>query len=176
MINKQKFNSSTNQKPPSKDAVLALAFGSIPQDDQLDWLDFKLIPTPIKTILRIGKELMEWAVNDPNALKVRQFFRSRGIDYDTIGRWRKRCSEFDRMYRFALDAIGDRREMAAFHKKASETIVMGTMVHYDPDYKEFIEWKQKMTQYDTDNKPQIIVLDKIPDSSLVPEKETDAAL
>lgn len=166
------INHSTEEKPVSVDAALALAFGNTDDDEQLDWLDFKQVPTTIKTILKIGKELMEWAMTCKEATKIHKFFRGRGIDRDTVSRWRKRVPEFNRMFRFSLMAIGDRREDGAYDKKKSESIVLNTMGVYDPDYREYLAWKKSLdVKPEHEGKTLIVVTEPVPNSSLVPEKE-----
>ena len=169
--NKKIIKDSIKEKVSTKGADALFGFSNVDDHDGLDWVDFRITPTPLNKIIQIGKDLVEWATTSADATKIRKFFRGRGIDYDTIGRWRKRCPEFDRYYRFSLDAIGDRREDAAYNKLASEGLVKGTMAIYDPDYKELLAWQSTLTKDDDKNRDIRVVLQAYPNSPLVPEKE-----
>lgn len=172
MVRKKKIpDPSTKEKKVSRQAAESMAFGNDDSDEALDWIDFKQVPTTIKTIMSVGRDLVEWATNSKDATKLHKFFRGRGIDRDTVLRWRKRCPEFDRLCRFALDTIGDRREDAAYDKQKDSSIVLKTMALYDPDFRSLIEWQSSLSHKDDDKSRDInVVLQAYPSSPLVPEK------
>jgi hypothetical protein len=155
------IKASTNQYTPPKDIEKLLGYANC-EKVQLDYVAFKLLPKYTnQQIITIGHGLMQWAVNDESALKLHTYFRERGIDYATVERWRRQCDEFDTLCYMALAEIGDRREKAAYHKLASEQLVLKTMGMYDQDYKSFLEWQAKINKpEDNSGKPQIVVIDR----------------
>jgi len=144
-MKKKIINTSTSSKPVSKGAVAILAYGNDNDDPALDWVEFRTYPTADKQVMRHGHEFVEWCKTVGSATKPMAFFRAKGIDRDTVSRWRKRLTEFDRLYRFGLEEIGDRREDLVDQKKMSEQKMLRTMAIYDPDYKDLIRWQSELT-------------------------------
>lgn len=130
--------------------------------------------TPDSHLQKLGKECLEWAKSDAEPIKIRQFFRDRDYDYEDIERFRVKSVEFSRYYEMALDVIGDRREAAAYNKKASENIVAFTMALYDPDWKKLRQEKADLARdISAKNTGNItVVMNPIPNCDEVPVKQS----
>ena len=77
-------------------------------------------------------------------------------------------------YRAALQIIGDRREVGGLKKKLDPGMISTTMPHYDQDWKDLAEWRSKLTKDEQEGKGNVtIVMEKFPNSDLVPEKKSE---
>lgn len=140
--------------------------------DYLDTFTFKQKPASIPFIERLAVELSNWAVNDEEAIKISQFYIKRGISKQDFTRWMEWVPALKEAYSVAMEAIGNRREVAGLTKKFDSSMVQFTMPQYDQGWKEMNEWRAKLREQiiNQNNGPQIIVLEKYPDSDLVPDK------
>jgi len=130
------------------------------------------LATPESEIVKLGKECLEWAKGPREPIKIREFFRDRNYDYDDIERFRRKSPLFSRYYEMALDVIGDRREAAAYNKKASENIVAFTMTLYDQDWRRLRQEKAELARQEAsrDTGNIIVKLEPIPNHPDVPHK------
>lgn len=85
---------------------------------------------------RLALELMEWA-DKPESMRIVDFVHERGVPYNTLLYWSKKYKEFGIAYRYALDALGSRRENAAIRNEGNPLTLHYTMRHY------FQAWDQE---------------------------------
>lgn len=97
-----------------------------------DFITFKQKPVDKNTILLLGQEFIKWA--EKKGIKVSQFWKKKGISRQTLSLWRKRHPEFDELYIYGKELIGDRREEGGMYKKYSEKMVMYRMHDYDSEW------------------------------------------
>jgi hypothetical protein len=110
-------------------------------------------PLSIGTIEVLAEQLVEWALNDDNATKMRPFFNARGITTNDVKRWSKRSKKFELAFKIAKAAVGDRREHGALVKRYAEKMVMFTMHHYDDEWKNFDKYHAELRLAEEDSKP-----------------------
>lgn len=111
----------------------------------------------------LALRLMDWAVRGKESLKLNVFLKENNIDRHSFHTWRKRCQRLDWATKFALNAIGDTREIGALKRKYVEGTVLKSMHQYDEDWKAGEEWRAKLNQ-PSDNKHSVfnIHIDEIP--------------
>lgn len=134
----------------------------IAYDQYIDFGSFKEKPVSEAFIEHLGQELVEWAIQDEDALKITQFFTKKRIYSSDIARWRERSKKFDGAYRFALTVIGDRRELGALRKKLDGGMVSATMSLYDSEWKNLIEWKAQLKENSGVNREKELVVVNMP--------------
>lgn len=116
--------------------------------------------------------LVVWADTD-EALKVSQFYTKFYMSDKVFYGYVAKCPKLADAVDIAKKKIGDRREVGAITGRFSSTIVEKTMPMYDSEYRSLIEWKSKLGVEQEQQGSRIVVLDKIPDSNLVPEKKNE---
>lgn len=89
---------------------------------------------------RVAKELVEWASRprkpeEPQPMKVTEFFREKGIFHRDFHRLKKRYPVLEKAFDFALQAIGDIRERNMLENKWNASVGMYTMGYYDEDWR-----------------------------------------
>jgi hypothetical protein len=97
---------------------------------------------------RVAAEMLNWVENDPEAFKMNEFFRRHGIDRNDIIRLQDKYPILKRAHQYCLTIIGDKREKGAAHvgsrKLWDPAVIMPSLGRFDPDLREFMEWKAKM--------------------------------
>ena len=119
---------------------------------------FKRVPVSDEYLQKLAFDLVHWALNDEKALKVTQFRTARFICRDVWERWMARCPELSDANSFALEVIGDRREMGGLERRLDSSIVSYTMPHYDPAWKELVAWKSALKEKERDQQAQNFVV------------------
>lgn len=115
---------------------------------------------------------IEWAANDPEAYKIKPFFKKRRITTNDIKRWQERSDEFAEGYQFMKEIIGDRREIGALKKQLDSAIVLRSMHQYDPEWLEIDQHHAALRKTD-EQQPSKIQVEVIqyPSTDRVPEKK-----
>ena len=133
------------------------------------------IPISLVELERIGLEMVEWALKDPDAYKISQFFHLKGISKDSMPRWRKRSKRFNELYEEALAIIGNRREIGGLKRQLDGGMVALSMPMYDPEWKAQVEWRKTLDKKNEEKQPttQVVIVDRFPDSPLVPTKSEE---
>ena len=101
----------------------------------------KMQPVSDEWLEIFAKELVDWTINDENALTMNGFYVKKGVPSRTVARWRKRSKLFNEAHEFAKMIIGCRRETGALTKKLDAGIVLRTMAMYDEEWKKLEEWR-----------------------------------
>lgn len=143
-------------------------------DSYVDIFTLRTTPVSDTWIEKLALELVDWAINDPEAFKLTQFYRLKGIGSDDMKRWKERNSKLKRAHTIALEALGDKREIGALKKLYEPGTAARTMPRYDPEWRDLEEWRASLKNKDEDKnrEPQVIVIDRFPDSDKVPVKIT----
>ncbi len=141
--------------------------------DYLDTFTFKMKPMSIEGIERIASDIVNWARNNDDALKIAQFWNDRGINHQDFYRWMKWSPALKSAHETTMSILGTRREIGAIQKKFDSGMISFTMPFYDEDWKKNVEWRSSMKAKEAseqNNETKIVVIEKIPDSPLVPNK------
>lgn len=121
---------------------------------------------------RLGKDLTQWALNDDDALTIRQFFNERGIGEHSVQLWQEKSPEFKAACKLAMSAIGTRREIGGIKKKFDSNFVSSSMAHYLKEYKALAEWRAALRQKEeAKNETKVVVIERYPSTPEVPVKQ-----
>lgn len=131
--------STLNEKPTIK---------AVWDDQYLCMFTLRQKPICDAVLEKWGAELLDWAKNCDDALKLSQFCTLKGLTMDDLLRFSKRNQVFNTAYQRAKAMLGDRREMGALKKKYDTNITAFMMPHYDKDWKDMAEWKAKLNKVD----------------------------
>lgn len=123
---------------------------------------------------RLGQDLLEWTTKNPMAIRICEFFEEKGIGHSTYDNWRKQ-PEFGDAYEVAKRRIGRRRERGGIFKDGDldAGFVKATMRQFMDEFKQD-EIEQAALKKDDDKSnsgTQYVVIEKIPESSVVKKKE-----
>ncbi len=137
-------------------------------DEFYDIFTLRMRPISEEYIIQIGVECFRWATTDPEALKITQFFRSKGISTSTFQRWMERSPKFKELYLESKYAIGDRRETGEITRKYSSTFCNPkAMAIYDPEWD---KWSKSLEDPKDIKQPINIYLPDIKRTDEVPER------
>lgn len=166
-LKKKIINNSTQIKTVQQSDLL-LGHSNGDSDEGLDMVGFKLTTLGERAIIELGRKMVVWAKEDPNALKVSLYFHDLGISMRTANRWCKRFPLFGEWFETAMNIIGDRREILGLKREIDGHMVMRYAHLYDPEFKKGLEWMESIKNNDSENKHQIVIIDRYPSSELVP--------
>lgn len=110
-----------------------------------DMFSFKEKPVSDRWIEALAAQLVKWAMDDPQALKISQFYKVRGINSSDMTRWLGRSEVLRHAHKFALQTIGDRREVGAILRVYEPGMIRYMMPHYDEDWRKEEEHKNQMS-------------------------------
>jgi hypothetical protein len=135
----------------------------------------RLIPITKETLERLARNAEQWSINNDRAFKVKQFMVEQGIAETTWRRWCKICPRLKEANDNMKTVIGCRREVGVIERKYEPGSIIAMMPHYDDDWKDNAEWKSNLSKKEDDSKggETFVVIEKYPDSHLVPEKKDE---
>jgi hypothetical protein len=140
-----------------------------------EWLNFNTYEKSVYTnlsIIRLGKEVIAWARNNPDAIKIGQFLEEKGIGRRSWNRWCENYPDLQEAYEHAKMIIGNRREFGALTRKYDSGYVSKTQITYCEDYKEALRETAAITNKELLNSGnRVVVIERYPDSPLVPHKK-----
>lgn len=113
-------------------------------DNYLCLNTWKTTPVTEAWLEALAKDLYTWAKDDSNALKMSQFYTSRGISNSTVLKWMKVSEKLREAHDMALQIIGDRREVGAIYNKLNASMIAPMMAHYDSNWKDIAEWRARL--------------------------------
>lgn len=147
---------------PNIDRELA-AMKTREYEDYMCTYSFVRKPVNSAYIEKLAGEMVLWAQSE-ESFKVSQFWLMKGICHKDFKRW---CDKHECL-RDAYDAVkamlGNRREIGAIKKNFDSAVVRTSMKLYDE------EWKG-IDADSEDKKTTIVVMEKMPNSDLVPKKK-----
>ena len=103
-------------------------------DAKIGFFSYQQMPVSEGFINKLAEELVQWALEDDDALKLTSFFLSRRIGSRTFYRWAEKFPILDEAREVALEAIGNRRELAALKNKLNSTMVISQQAKYDKSW------------------------------------------
>jgi hypothetical protein len=142
-------------------------------DEYIDLRSLKQHVTSLEWAERLATELTDWADNDPEAFTLNQFWRKYGIGREDYVRLMDRYSVIKKAYNYALEALGDKREMGAAlvgHKKQYDPyVIMKSLARFNPDYKALVAELNKMRDQAEQEHFQVIHNALVPDKPETPK-------
>jgi len=141
-------------------------------DERFDLIDFRMKPVSERFIEQLALELIDWVKNNDDALKIEQFLVEHNICKSDLMRWIDKHPALSDAYAFAKMALGCRREIGGLKRKYDGSIVSFTMPQYDEAWVKNVEWRSNLKASQEQQIPEIkiVVLEKFPESDLVPKR------
>ena len=165
---------STKLTPTKKSRKKKLSYKYF--DEYKDLFTGKQTPVPKNFLDKLCIQIIEWANTDEKAFNTDSFWFKKGIYPQTAIQWRDRYKPLEDAYQAAKHRIGLRREEGSLTKKFDNNTFFKTAPHYLKVFKDIEVWRSENKQK-ADEKTQrnniTWLLDKSPDSKLVPKKEKD---
>jgi hypothetical protein len=150
------------------------------REDLMDMGIMNVLTMRDDILIDMGKELVQWAQNsmkDPASenITVGEFFALKGISADCYQRWARRNEEFASLIKFAKQLIGYKLVKGLTFKRLEPKAVLFMLHNYDPEWKDMEQYhdeRAKALKADELASQNItVVMEKFPDSKLVPVKE-----
>ena len=143
-----------------------------------EWTNFNTYERSVLTNLsieRLAKELVAWLRKNPDAIKVSQFLEEKGIHQQSWTRWCNNYPVLGEANEHAKMIIGNRRELGAMTRKYDPGFTAVTMYHYCNDWVNASRLKASIANREggLDNGQKIVVIERYPDSPLVPVKKKE---
>ncbi len=145
------------------------------ENPRLNYFFMKEEPVSDAAIERYADMMLEWAKNDPDALKVSQFFGIHDIPTSTFYDWKDRNPYLAKCYEQVKIHIGNRRFMDIYRGKADRYVA----THGLRDYCD--EWKRNEDRREAVKKESqtagsgsvTVVMQPVDNSDLVPKHEIE---
>lgn len=149
-------NNNTKQKKPAN--LPPLTKPPVWLEDYMDRLTWALKPLTDRSLDLLCKDYVEFAMK-PTTLKAGSFFVERGINPCMRRTWAAAYPQFKSAYEWGKYIIGERRERAAYRNEANAGFVEKMMPFFDEDWKDMVEWRNKLkAEAEANNKANFVVL------------------
>lgn len=153
--------------------IIANANGTtIRVDGYFDLQSCKMKPISQNFIDLLVERLITWADTTEDALVFEEFFMLTKINSSDYYGWLPKHENLKMAHDYAKQVIGIRREKGGLKRKLDPGMIASSMPMYSKSWKELAEWRAKLKEESQNQGNNItVVLEKIPDSKLVPEKK-----
>ena len=133
----------------------------------------KKIPIHPARIQRMKEALATWLDENPEVKSISEFYYAQGISMKTYYRLLKKDEELQELHDMTLHRLGEKLWGRAVDNRANWNAVKYMLHNYAPIFKEAREYEAQLARKDeaVNNAPQIVVIDRFPDSPLVPVKK-----
>lgn len=144
-------------------------------EDYYNFNSMRLIPVTMETLARLAGNGEAWAATNEKAYSVEQFCAEQGIPERTWDRYRARSPRLQEAHENMIMIIGCRREAGLIERRFESGSTMFMMPLYKSSWKEMCEWRASLKPKEGAVKAgeTFIVMEKYPESSLVPEKKDE---
>lgn len=144
------------------------------KEEYLCSFSWKMQPVTDGFLERFATDLVEWALNDKNALTITDFYNKKGINRQTYYNWIKKYPIVAEAHSRAMDSLAVRREVGAIKKKYDSNAILRSMGMYSPEWQQMKEndfkMKQALKENESKNETKIVIMERFDSSPLVPEK------
>lgn len=117
-------------------------------------------------------DLIEWSKKD-TSLRADDFIFDRDMGRQRLHELMAKWPKLAEAYQAVKLRIASRREIGALLGKYNASFVLTSMPMHDKDWKDMYEWKAKLAKQDElkNTGPQIVVIERAPNSEMVPERK-----
>lgn len=134
--------------------------------------DLKQIPVSEAKINRLIDALEVWLNNNPEAKEIQEFYYEQGIPESTYYKLLNRSPRLKELHEMTKHRLGGRLWGKCVDFKANWAPVRFLMQNYGYQYAAAKEYEEMLSKkYETSSGPQIVVIEKFPDSPIVKEKK-----
>ncbi len=136
------------------------------------FLSYRIKPVTDAFLEKLTKDLAKWAKKE-SSLVLGCFLTEKGLVKSRFYAWCERYPPLKEAKTFALLSLGARRMHGALIKELDGNLVKYYAPMYDPEFKDYLEYREEMRlkKEEEQTKNTIVVIERIPDSDVVPNKE-----
>jgi len=141
-----------------------------------DFFTHKMTPVSERFLDRLAEDILNWAITEKKAYTTDKFWYTKGISPRVAARWRERYKPLSDAYNDAQIMIGIRREEGSLTKVLDSNTFFRTAYFYSPAFVKTAEWQAELKQKHDEKTQQNNIqwmLDKFPDSKIVPKKKDE---
>ena len=118
---------------------------TLEEDVYVNMKSLTLWPVSEAYLCTIAREMIDFVEDEEiGAVRLSQFLRKKGMDWDDMQRFMKRCPDLRRAHKWYLMVCAERREIGMMGGKFKEHSTMFMMPHYDADWKAMNEWREQI--------------------------------
>lgn len=147
-------------------------------DDYRDLLSNEMKPCSPLFLELLAEDMVKWS-DQPDALKLTQFFQSRHIDMCNLYRdrekqngWLDKSEYLKEAHRYVMMVLGTRREIGALKREYDSGMVRTTMPHYDNIWKELEAWRSTLKEPSVGTGNITVEMTPSPNVESVPERKS----
>lgn len=129
-------------------------------EDYRDLFSLKMKPVTEGFISRLSEELNQWSQLE-DSIVLRDFYDTKHIPHEAFYRWAKKYPELGDMLNLARGRIGSRREKGVITRKYEPGLISSNMAMYDPEWREFIQWKSSLRTNEEKDKKVVIEINDL---------------
>jgi|SRR5579859_2417269 len=137
-----------------------------------DLQTFKMKPVPYSWLVRLAEDLQKWCLKDTST-RIESFYLDNGIRQVDYYRFVDRSEELREAHETALQRIAIRRDHGALTKKFDSSWAARTQAAFDPEYRKARKFEAELSKEMQDNQQRIVIIEKMPDTKEVKEKNED---
>ena len=133
----------------------------------------KKIPISLARVQRIKEALAIWLDENPEVKSISEFYYAMGISMKTYYRLLKKDEELQELHEMTLRRLGSKLWGRAVDNRANWNAVKFMLHTYAPEFKEAREYEAQLSKKEdaVNTGPQIVVLERFPDSDIVKPRE-----
>lgn len=166
-MTKKKTNSTKTPKNDQKKVVHDW-------DEYLSTISFQMMPANSQFKARLAVELLTWAREQPDACHLSEFLLIKGIPNATFHKWRHQVKELQHAYDEVQYIFASRLRKNILKKEYAENFGSLILTMYDKEWEERFMWRaqlNKKAHEDDSGGTKIVVIDRMPETSLVPRRQ-----
>lgn len=145
-----------------------------PWEDYLCALSFKTKPVNEAFLDKFALDWVEAARKDTKYINIWSYpVTTAGLFEDTVFKWMERNENVKSAHAYVKSLCKVRRDIGAAFRELDSSWIARTMPLYGNEYKDLEEWRNKLREKveGANSGPQIVVIEKYPESDKVPKKK-----
>jgi hypothetical protein len=144
-------------------------------EEYYNYDSMRLVPITNATLERLMDNGRKWARDVKDAIKLKQWTDLNGIPWCTWQEWVKKYPIAAQGAQDILIILGNKRELGLVERKYEPGSIIFMMPHYDDDWGNMCKWRASLKPKEGEQKSgeTFIVIEKYPESDLVPEKKDE---
>ena len=144
-------------------------------EEYYNYNSLRLIPITNATLERLMDNGRTWARTEKDAIKLKQFTDLNGIQWTTWQRWVDKYPIAAQGSKDILTILGNKRELGLLTRQYEPGSTIFMMPHYDDDWGSMCKWRADLKPKEGIVKggETFVVIEKYPESDLVPKKEQE---
>ncbi len=144
-------------------------------DEYYNYNSQRLVPVTIATLIRLAENAEKWAYTTEKGYKIQDFMILQGISEYRWARYCQMCPRLQEANDNMLTILGCRREAGLIERRFEPGSTIFMMPKYDKDWADMCKWRASLKPKEVEHKggETFVVIEKYPESDLVPKKEQE---